>query len=286
MKRLSLIYFLLCLFGTPVARAEFRTWTEKATGRTITAELRGVTESKARLVLQSGRAHDVEIMNLSDEDLAYLAEQGHFDLKGHQEKEKRAQLQAQVEGVVLGKLLHENDFEEMISSESGWVHGNGNWSVENGELQGKEDPAQHHVAAALWRSKFKDVVVFADCKFSGATSITYRFDAEKGHLGGFSIEAAKKRVVIPRQNYTRSDATPPTWLGSSEHEVEQEEWYPVILQSIGDTWTIHFDGKVYQGTDASCALEKTSFGFIVAGQSAFFRNLSIWEASADAEKGE
>jgi hypothetical protein len=113
MKGPFLIYLLLCLLGISIARAEFRTWTERATGRTIAAELQGVTDGKARLILRSRRAHDIDILTLSDEDLVYLAGQGHFDWKGYTEKKNREKLQARVNGIVLGKLLHENSFEEI-----------------------------------------------------------------------------------------------------------------------------------------------------------------------------
>lgn len=283
MKSFFVILTLLCLLGTSLATAEFRTWTERATGRTLTAEVSSASDGKVRLKLRSGKAVDLEMVTLSDGDLVYLSKLGHFDLKAHRAEAKRKQLQQQLKGIVIGKLLHENTFGEMISRDTGWVHGNGLWSVANGELNGEEDPAQKHVAAAVWRASFKDVVMVAECKFLGAKSILYRFDAAKGHLGGFVIEPGRNLVVIPRQNYTRTAATPPTWLKSARHEIEQEKWYRVILQSIGDTWTIHFDGKVYQATDPSCAVEKKSFGFIVAGQSASFRNLSIWEASRATE---
>ncbi len=285
MRSLLILTALICLLAPSFVRAEYRTWTEQASGRTLLAELREVNDGQATLRLQSGPTHQVDIKSLSEADLVYLGELGHFDLKAHRAAATREQLQQQLEGVVLGELLHQNAFEEMISGDTGWVHGNGLWSVENGELTGKEDPAQNHVAAAVWRAPLKDVVVLAECKFSGSSSIQYRFDADQGHLGGFSIEPENKRIVIPRQNYTRSDATPPTWLGSAPHEIEQDKWYPVILQSIGDTWTIYFDGEVYRGTDPSCAMEKSSFGFIVAGESASFRHLSIWEASMAVEAG-
>ena len=282
----TLFFLLPFILGLSIARAETRTWTDKATGRTLTAELRSASEGTISLAVRSGKTFDLEMTTLSDEDLVYLSEQGHFDLKAHRAEAVRSQLQEELEGITLGKLLHANLFEEMISPDTGWVFGNGKWSVEDGELRGEEDPAQNHVAAGLWRSSFKDVVVVAECKFSGASSILYRFDADKGHLGGFSIEPEKKRLIIPRQNYTRSDATPPTWLGSAPHEIEADKWYRVVLQSIGDTWTIHFDGEVFEGKDPACAMEKTSFGFIVAGQGAAFRNLSIWEASSAEESAD
>ena len=95
----------------------------------------------------------------------------------------------------------------MISRDTGWVHGNGLWSVANGELNGEEDPAQKHVAAAVWRasSRMSSWLLSA---ILGAKSILYRFDAAKGHLGGFVIEPGRNLVVIPRQNYTRTAATP------------------------------------------------------------------------------
>jgi len=277
MNKLIILISSILLLCSP-ALAEPRTWTEKESGRTITASLEGVEDGKVQLVIQGRGAVEVDMVGLSDADLVFLSEQGYFDWKQHRAEQLRGQIQPKLQGAVLGELLHENQFTEMLSGEDGWVHGVGDWSVAEGELKGQEIPSENHVAAGKWNSAFTNVVVAAECKFSGATSISYRFDAQEGHLGGFSIEREKGRVIIPRQNYTRSDATPPTWLGSAEHEVEEEKWYPVILQSIGETWTIYFDGTVYQGSDPACALKKTNFGFIVAGESASFRNLSIWEA--------
>ncbi len=256
-----------------------RVWTEAETNRQIKAKLARLEGDEALLILKGGRSVRVPVDRLSKSDILYLQELGEIQ-KPSQAEALSEEIAKRLQIARLGKVLKEADFSKPLSAEDGWVHGNGEWKSEGGILAGAERPEQNHVAACLWRNPLQDVVAAVEFRVSGADQVMFRFDAEKGHLGGFSISPTKGRITVAKQNYTRTPATPPGWLHSELYEVEENRWYSVIVESIGDTWVCHLDDHVIRGSDDACALPKKTFGFVVANQKAEFRNLVIWEASS------
>jgi len=66
------IFLSLCLLGVPLSSANARTWTESESGRTIDAELVGVSDGQAELKLKSGKTAKVPISRLSVADREFL----------------------------------------------------------------------------------------------------------------------------------------------------------------------------------------------------------------------
>ena len=62
------------------------------------------------------------------------------------------------------------------------------------------------------------------------------------------------------------------------------EWHTVVVEFVGDTMLATVDGaNATFGSNELLATQKANLGFTVAGQSASFRNLRVWEATANKD---
>jgi hypothetical protein len=60
------------------------------------------------------------------------------------------------------------------------------------------------------------------------------------------------------------------------------DWHTVVLEIVGDTMLATVDGaNATFGSNELLATEKANLGFTVSGQSASFRNLKVWSATAN-----
>jgi hypothetical protein len=68
----------------------------------------------------------------------------------------------------------------------------------------------------------------------------------------------------------------------AEQKFEPGTWHKVVLEMVGDTMVATVDGKVSAfGSDPLFRAPKANPGFTCSGQSATFRNLSLWSAKPE-----
>jgi hypothetical protein len=66
-----------------------------------------------------------------------------------------------------------------------------------------------------------------------------------------------------------------------ETELDTEGWYTARLEFLGEEMLAEIDGEISLGSSPTFTQVKTKCGFGVFGDAAQFRNLTIWEATAN-----
>ncbi len=67
---------------------------------------------------------------------------------------------------------------------------------------------------------------------------------------------------------------------TSKVDLQPNAWHTLVVELNGPEMVATLDGKeVSLGAHEMLDVEKANFGFTIAGQSAKFRNLTVWEAT-------
>jgi hypothetical protein len=177
-----------------------------------------------------------------------------------------------------GKLLHKETLTD--ASGKGWTRAKGKWEVVDGALRGSELKADMHGAAQRMPLTFTGAVIQYDFKLDGAKMTTLSINKAKGHLCRVAIRPDGFDV---RKDKDKADANDKgAVLGTCKVDIKPGEWHTITIELLGDTMLASLDGKqVAFGAHKGIDMPKANLGLTVAGESASFRNLSIWEAQSN-----
>lgn len=163
----------------------------------------------------------------------------------------------------------------------GWRAPKGKWEVAGGAIQGAEIPADKHGAVVRKQVKFKDAVIAFDVRLDGAKSVSLSINDEKEHVARMLLNAAG--FAVRRDDHDHDGPDKAVSFGTAKTPLKAGEWHTAVIEIVGDTMLGSLDGKnATFGSDALIGTGKANIGFTVAGESASFRNLRIWEATPKA----
>lgn len=163
-----------------------------------------------------------------------------------------------------------------------WKAAKGKWEVVDGAWRGAELKSDNHGAVTRRQVTFKDAVVQFDVKIDGARGTSLSINDAKGHNCRIAINAAGFTVTKDDHDHDGPDKA--VNFGRRELKLKPGEWHTVRLEMVGDTvlGTVDDAPPVF-GSHEMIAAEKTNIGLTVAGETASFRNLKLWNATASPD---
>jgi hypothetical protein len=180
-----------------------------------------------------------------------------------------------------GKSLLSDDLAQAPDGKA-WKAAKGKWEVVSGGLQGSEIPADKHGAVTRHALEFKDAVIQFDIKFNGAKSTSLSINDAKEHVARVILGPTGFTVQKDDHDHDGPDKAVP--FGRRNVKLAEGEWHTVVVEIVGDTMLASVDGSNPTfGSNELIATPKANLGFTVAGQSASFRNLRVWEATANKD---
>ena len=180
-----------------------------------------------------------------------------------------------------GKSLLSDDLKTAPDGKE-WKAAKGKWEVVGGALQGAEIPEDKHGAVTRHQLAFKDAVIQFDIKFDGARSTSLSLNDAKEHVARVILGPTGFTVQKDDHDHDGPDAA--VVFGRRNVKLTPGEWHTVVVEILGDTILASVDGaNPTFGSNELIATQKANLGFTVAGQSASFRNLRVWEATANKD---
>lgn len=173
-----------------------------------------------------------------------------------------------------GKLLSSEDFATLDGKT--WHAAKGKWEIASGGLQGVELKSDKHPAVIRRPFPFKDAIIQFDVQLNGCKQATFSVNETKAHLARALFMPTGFAAQKDDQDHDGPDKA--VRFATLEVPVKPGEWHTVLIEFLGEEMVTTMDGKTIAGTHPALGKEKANFGFTVAGESASYRNLRVWEA--------
>ncbi|MBI3881870.1 MAG: hypothetical protein HY301_17625 [Verrucomicrobia bacterium] len=173
-----------------------------------------------------------------------------------------------------GKLVFSDDL-----NQTAWTAGKGKWEIAEGAMKGAELKADMHGAVARHQMKFQDAVIQYDVRLDGCKTTTLSINDAKEHVARVMITPAGFRAQKDDHDHDGPDKAKP--FNQVATPMKPGTWHTVVVEIKGEEMVATIDGKSSHGSDPLIGTAKANFGFTVAGESASFRNLRVWEANAN-----
>lgn len=179
-----------------------------------------------------------------------------------------------------GKLLLSEDFDKPLGS--AWKAAKGKWEVAAGAMKGEELPADMHGAVIRTNLKLRNVVVQYSFKLDGAKMTTFSINDAKGHNSRVLVNA--ESFTARKDDHDHAGPDQAVVLQAVKTPISTGEWHTLVIEIQGREFLARLDGKqVAYGSHEQIDVEKTNIGLTVAGASASFKDLRIWEATAKSD---
>lgn len=175
-----------------------------------------------------------------------------------------------------GKLLLADDFGSLRTE---WKLAKGKWEVADGKFRGAELASDMHGAVARRGVPMKDVVIQYSFKLDGAKKTTLSLNAAKGHICRVLVDSKGFAVQKDDQDGKKGDDKAAR-LDSVEEDLKPGQWHTLVVELRGPDILATLDGKLTAfGSHPAIDKPKANLGFTVAGESASFQNLRVWESA-------
>lgn len=178
-----------------------------------------------------------------------------------------------------GKLLLAEDFDKGLGKE--WRVAKGRYEAKDGAVVAAELPTDMHGAVARRNLEMKDAIIELTFRLDGSKGATISLNGAKGHVCRVTLRPTGLGVQKDDQD-GKAGADKAVVLGLDRSPIKEGEWHTVLLELRGPEMLARLDGKaVAYGRSEAVDKPKTNVGITVAGQSASFKKLRIWEAEAN-----
>ncbi|MHC4880055.1 MAG: hypothetical protein ACYTGL_26685 [Planctomycetota bacterium] len=197
-----------------------------------------------------------------------------------------------------GELLFSDDFDRDTLGE--WKVVIPGFQVREGVLTGTQDKADHGAVGRVYRP-MKDVIVEFRFRLDGSQRFNVVFDDQKfkgshaGHICRVSFTPKGIRLGDDKEGIMRNDIFAMRRDGDRKEaadkltkdrsswsplKIEQEKWYAVAIELVGDRMRVKFDGRPvgYLQSPGLAHETKASFHFTVTGPGIHFDDVGIWKA--------
>jgi len=176
-----------------------------------------------------------------------------------------------------GKLVLSDDLNAALGKD--WKAAKGKWELTDGVIRGAELKADMHGAVARRNVTMKDAVIEYSVKLDGTKQTTLSLNGSKGHICRVLIRPTG--VSVQKDDQDGKDgpdkAVP---LDTAETAVKAGEWHTIVIELRGPDILATLDGKhTAYGSHAALDVEKANLGFTVAGESASFKGLRVWDVT-------
>jgi hypothetical protein len=174
-----------------------------------------------------------------------------------------------------GKLLFSDDFSEGPVAKN-WKVAKGQWEIADGALKGVELKADNHAAAVRHAMDFHDAIFQFSFKLDGARMTSFMLNKKGGHVCRVMINPSGF-VVNKDGNPAKEEKA--VALATVKTPLNVGRWYTMLVEVQGSQILARIDDShVGFGEHEGINVDKNDFGMPVAGDSASFRNIRVWEA--------
>jgi hypothetical protein len=183
--------------------------------------------------------------------------------------------------LVPGKVILDEPLNAAFGKE--WKVGKGEWKPVDGALRGAELAADMHGAVARRDLTMKDTVIAVSFKLDGAKVVSLSFNGAKGHISRVRVTPTGVSVQKDDQD-GKNGPDKGAVLDTASASVKPGEWHNLVVELRGADILATLDGKhTAFGSHEAIAKERTNFGLTVAGETASWKGLKVWEASGPAK---
>jgi hypothetical protein len=183
--------------------------------------------------------------------------------------------------LVPGKLILDEPFTAALGKE--WKAAKGEWKPVDGALRGAEVAADMHGAVARRDLSTKDTVIAVAFKLDGAKVVSLSFNGAKGHISRVRVTPTGVSVQKDDQD-GKNGPDKGAVLDTASVTIKPGEWHQLVVELRGPDILATLDGKhTAFGTHEAIAKDRTNLGLTVAGETASWKGLKVWEASGPAK---
>ncbi len=176
-----------------------------------------------------------------------------------------------------GKVLLSDDFNAALGKD--WKTLKGKWELTDGVIRGAELKADMHGAVARHNVTAKDAVIEYSVKLDGTKQTTLSLNGSKGHVCRVIVRPTGVSVQKDDQD-GKDGPDKAVSLDTVDVAVKAGEWHSIVVELRGPDILATLDGKhTAYGSHAAIDVEKTNLGLTVAGESASFRGLRVWDVT-------
>jgi hypothetical protein len=190
--------------------------------------------------------------------------------------EAPATLLAQPDKEIVGDVLTKD------AKAADWKVAKGKWERTADGIRVEEIPADKHGAVSRVTQNLQDLVIAFEFRLDGAKSVSLSINATKDHMARVSITPTTLRVQKDDHDHEGPDKA--VVFLTAAQSFEAGTWHRVVLEMVGDTMVATIDDKLSAfGRDPLFLTPKVNPGFTCSGQSATFRNFTLWSAKPEAK---
>jgi hypothetical protein len=181
--------------------------------------------------------------------------------------------------VAPGKVLLDDPLNTSLAKE--WKIGKGKWELADGaEL--KDDK---HVAVIRRNVDMKDAVIAFQFKLDGTKTISLSLNGAKGHI--CRVRITPKGVSLHKDQDKKIGPESAAVLDAVTTDIKTGEWHTLVTEFRGSDFLATLDGKqTAYGSNEAVGQDKANLGLTVAGETASFKGLKVWEANGTVKDWE
>ncbi len=176
-----------------------------------------------------------------------------------------------------GKLLLSDDFAQGLPKT--WKGAKGKWESADGGVKGTELKEEMHGAAARHPIAFQDAIVQYSFKIDGAKVTSLSINDPTGHLCRLVINATG--YLINKDDHDHDGPDKAARLDAVKAAIKPGVWHMATVELVGNEMVARIDDlPAAVGANDAIKAKKSNIGLTVAGESAVFKDLKVWEATA------
>jgi hypothetical protein len=177
-----------------------------------------------------------------------------------------------------GKLLYSEDFSRPL--DKSWRVAKGKWEIADGSLRAAELASDMHGAVMRYPLDFDSIIIQYSFRLDGTKQTTLSINAEKGHICRVLVQPTSLAVKKDADKKAKDKGVV---LDRRDVAISPGAWHTLVVELHGKEMLANLDGKhVAYGAHPAIDRKKANFGLTVAGQSASFKELRVWEARPNA----
>lgn len=178
-----------------------------------------------------------------------------------------------------GALIFADDFSQPPAKP--WNASKGEWKVVDGALQVKELKGDKHGAVARRALPRADFIVQYSFKLDGTKVTSLSINDAKGHCCRALVRS--NGLTAQKDSHDKNKTDKAAVLDRQAVSIAPGQWHTLVVEVLGPELVASVDGKIVAfGSHPSIEIAKTNIGLTVAGESASFKDLRVWEAKPNS----
>ena len=176
-----------------------------------------------------------------------------------------------------GKPVFESHLKD-ATLDAPWTIAKGDWVVQDGAIVGKEKASDNHPAVLFLKLPARDSVIRFSYKLDGADKFELSYNQPKGHL--FRVIVGTDSLAVAKDRDKKDAASNREALGKATAALSAGEWHTMLVEVKGEQVEVQTDdGAKVESKEASLAVDKTGYRFVIHGASLLIDDIHVWEVA-------